>query len=117
MAVVSPRRFWMSITTHLGSISRTIMRPKRRLWVVLALFCVGYVVGWVYHFSVWISQTPAAPATAWAYNVAILVTYALLYVYLAYRITYDQKDPARVFWSLLLFSVRSEERRVGKASR
>jgi len=105
MAVVSPRRFWMSITTHLGSISRTIMRPKRRLWVVLALFCVGYVVGWVYHFSVWISQTPAAPATAWAYNVAILVTYALLYVYLAYRITYDQKDPARVFWSLLLFSV------------
>ncbi len=81
------------------------MRGRGRTWLLLLLFGIGYVAGVVYHVAVWASQTPAAPGVALTYNVMIIASYVLLFVYLSDRVRQHRTEPARIFWSILLIAI------------
>lgn len=83
----------------------TLARGRGHLWVLLILFGIGYLSGIVYHFAVWASQTPAAPAAALTYHVTIILSYVLLFVYLSRRVREFRTDPASIFWTILLVAI------------
>lgn len=95
----------MSLPSHFQRLNRAAERRGGRGWLLLVLFTLGYLAGWGYHFVVWASQSPASSVVAFGYNAGILVTYALLFAYLSQKVKRFRKEPARVFWSLLVLAV------------
>jgi phosphoserine phosphatase RsbU/P len=72
---------------------------------MIVLFSLGFLAGLAYHLTVWATSAPPSPAVAAAYNIAIIGTYGLLLYGLSEKISRHMRDPARIFWSLLLFAV------------
>jgi phosphoserine phosphatase RsbU/P len=91
--------------TQIQKIERTFAGSTRRIWVIFALFAIGYVGGLAYHFIVWGAQSPPAPAVAGAYNIGIIAAFGFLLYGLSAKITRVVKEPSRIFWSLLLFAI------------
>jgi phosphoserine phosphatase RsbU/P len=91
--------------TQIRQLERTFAKRAARVWVIATLFGVGFVAGMGYHFAIWAAQSPPSTLVAALYNVAIVGTYGLLLYALSEKISRYTRDPARIFWSLLLFAV------------